>query len=157
MYPINQVILGGDPLLSNMTDLDAQMQAMEAYRKKLQQLKYMQSQTAPSHILWDKIDAEVKPLTEEQRMRMLNDSDYSEVYIKIQEIVQTEILNLVKGKIENSPEGKELLERQLKIVKKLKKRIVEDTNREMEAFKLFKEYSKNNPGATYEEFIKSNI
>lgn len=157
MYPINQVILGGDPLLSNMTDLDAQMQAMEAYRKKLQQLKYMQSQTTPSHILWDEIDAEVKPLTEEQRMRMLNDSDYSEVYIKIQEIVQTEILNLVKGKIENSPEGKELLERQLKIVKKLKKKIVEDTNREMEAFKLFKEYSKNNPGATYEEFIKSNI
>lgn len=157
MYPINQVILGGDPLLSNMTDLDAQMQAMEAYKKKLQQLKYMQSQTAPSHILWDEIDAEVKPLTEEQRMRMLNDSDYSEVYIKIQEIVQTEILNLVKGKIENSPEGKELLERQLKIVKKLKKKIVEDTNREMEAFKLFKEYSKNNPGATYEEFIKSNI
>lgn len=157
MYPINQVILGGDPLLSNMTDLDAQMQAMEAYRKKLQQLKYMQSQTTPSHILWDEIDAEVKPLTEEQRMRMLNDSDYSEVYIKIQEIVQTEILNLVKGKIENSTEGKELLERQLKIVKKLKKKIVEDTNREMEAFKLFKEYSKNNPGATYEEFIKSNI
>lgn len=157
MYPINQVILGGDPLLSNMTDLDAQMQAMEAYRKKLQQLKYMQSQNIPSHILWDEIDAEVKPLTEEQRMRMLNDSDYSEVYIKIQEIVQAEILNLVKGKIENSTEGKELLERQLKIVKKLKKKIVEDTNREMEAFKLFKEYSKNNPGATYEEFIKSNI
>lgn len=157
MYPINQVILGGDPLLSNMTDLDAQMQAMEAYRKKLQQLKYMQNQTVSSHVLWDEIDAEVKPLTEEQRMRMLNDSDYSDVYIKIQEIVQTEILNLVKGKIENSPEGKELLERQLKIVKKLKKKIVEDTNREMEAFKLFKEYSKNNPGATYEEFIKSNI
>jgi hypothetical protein len=39
----------------------------------------------------------------------LQDEDYVENYNKIQTMVQTEILNLVKGRIENTPEGKELL------------------------------------------------
>ena len=45
-------------------------------------------------------------------------------------MVQAEILNLVKGRIESTPEGKELLQRQLKIVKKLKGKIIQETNRE---------------------------
>ena len=50
---------------------------------------------------------------------MLQDEDYVDTYTKIQDMVQAEILNLVKGRIESTPEGKELLQRQLKIVKKL--------------------------------------
>ena len=69
MYPVNQVILGGDPLFSNMNDLDAQMQAMEAYRKKLQQLKSMQNQAGSNHFIWDEIDAEIKPLSDEQKRK----------------------------------------------------------------------------------------
>ena len=46
-----------------------------------------------------------------------------------------------KVKIENNQEGKELLTKQLKIVKRLKNDIINETNREMELFKKFKEYS----------------
>jgi hypothetical protein len=45
----------------------------------------------------------------------------------------------------------------LKSVKKLKTRIINDTNREMEMFRKFKEYSKNNPEVTYDEFIKASM
>jgi hypothetical protein len=45
----------------------------------------------------------------------------------------------------------------LKIIKKLKSKIIDDTNREMEMFKKFKEFSKTNPTVTYDEFIKANI
>lgn len=68
-----------------------------------------------------------------------------------------EILNSVKSKIENTSEGKELLQRQLKIVKRLKGKVIDDTNREMEMFKMFRDYSKNNPGITYDEFLKNNL
>ena len=68
-----------------------------------------------------------------------------------------EILNLVKGRIESTERGRELLNNQLKIVKKLKTKIIDDTNKEMEMFMRFKEFSKSNPTVTYEEFIKSNI
>lgn len=156
MYPVNQVILGGDPILNQMSDFDTQMQMLELQKKKLQQLK-QQAQTAPQKFLWDEIDAEVKPLSEEQRERLMMNRDYVNNYNAIQMLVQAELINLIKGKIESTPEGKELLQSQLKLTKQLKGQIIEDTNREMQAFKKFKEFSKTNPGVTYEEFIKANM
>ena len=52
---------------------------------------------------------------------------------------------------------KELLQRQLKIVKKLKGKIIQETNREMEMFRKFREISKTHPEVTYEEFIKASM
>lgn len=154
--PINQVFLGGNPMYNALDDIDAQIQNMENYRNKLQQLKAMKAQ-APVKLIWDDIDAEVRPMSDEQKKRMFDNAEYVEVYTKINEMVQTEILNLVKARIEGTPEGKELLSQQLRIVKKLKSDIINETNREMEMFKRFKEFSKLNPGVTYEEFIKASM
>ena len=154
--PINQVFLGGNPMYNALDDIDAQIQNMENYRNKLQQLKAMKAQ-APVKLIWDDIDAEVRPMSDEQKKRMFDNAEYVEVYTKINEMVQTEILNLVKARIEGTPEGKELLSQQLRIVKKLKSDIINETNREMEMFKGFKEFSKLNPGVTYEEFIKASM
>lgn len=153
-YPINQVFLGSDPMGSGLDDLDAQIRKMEAYRNKLRQ---MQSQQQPQKLIWDEIDAEIIPMTEEQKARLLQDPEYAEVYTDLQNIVQSEILNLVKGRIESTERGKELLSKQLKIVKKLKNKIISETNREMELFNRFREYSKQHPEVTYEEFIKASL
>jgi hypothetical protein len=154
--PINQVFLGGDPY-HTFDDIDIQIQNMENYRNKLQQLKALQTQQTPVKLIWDDIDAEVRPMSDEQKKRMFDDAEYVETYTKLNEMVQIEILNLVKAKIENTTEGKELLSQQLKIVKRLKSEIINETNREMEMFKRFKEFSKLNPGVTYEEFIKASM
>lgn len=154
--PINQVFLGGDPY-HTLDDIDIQIQNMENYRNKLQQLKALQAQQTPVKLIWDDIDAEVRPMTDEQKKRMFDDAEYMETYIKLNEMVQNELLNLVKAKIENTSEGKELLSQQLKTVKRLKNDIINETNREMEMFKRFKEFSKLNPGVTYEEFIKASM
>lgn len=116
-----------------------------------------QPQQAPQKLIWDEIDAEVEPLTNEQKERLFQDEDYVDTYTKIQGMVNAEILTLVKARIESTAEGKELLEHQLKVVKKLKGKIIDDTNREMEMFRRFREFSKQNPGITYEEFIKANM
>ena len=159
MYPINQVILGGDSMFnSNLDDLDVQIQRMEAYRQKLKQLKEsQQQQPIQKSLIWDQIDAEITPMSSEQKNRLLNNADYVDTYNELQSIVQVELLNLVKAKIENTEKGKELLSKQLKIVKKLKTKIIEDTDREMELFKKFKEYSKKHPDTSYDEFIKENM
>lgn len=154
--PINQVFLGGDPY-HTLDDIDIQIQNMENYRNKLQQLKALQAQQTPVKLIWDDIDAEVRPMSDEQKKRMFDDAEYVETYTKLNEMVQIEILNLVKAKIESTTEGKELLSQQLKIVKRLKSEIINETNREMEMFKRFKEFSKLNPGVTYEEFIKASM
>lgn len=174
MIPVNQFILGGsDPLLypsekmTNSIDeqiafLQSQKQAInEAYRRNAipnanngvtQNQQVTQQPTTQG--IWNAIDAEIAPLTQEQQNMLLNNQDYVNNYNALQSMVQAEVLNLVRGKIEASEDGKHLLEEQLKLVKLLKSKIVEVTNKEMELFKAFKEASKTNPNLTYEEFLK---
>ncbi len=174
MIPVNQFILGGsDPLLypsekmTNSIDeqiafLQSQKQAInEAYRRNAipnanngvtQNQQVTQQPTTQG--IWDAIDAEIAPLTQEQQNMLLSNQDYVNNYNALQSMVQAEVLNLVRGKIEASEDGKHLLEEQLKLVKLLKNKIVEVTNKEMELFKAFKEASKTNPNLTYEEFLK---
>lgn len=174
MIPVNQFILGGsDPLLypsekmTNSIDeqiafLQSQKQAInEAYRRNAipnanngvtQNQQVTQQPTTQG--IWDAIDAKIAPLTQEQQNMLLSNQDYVNNYNALQSMVQAEVLNLVRGKIEASEDGKHLLEEQLKLVKLLKSKIVEVTNKEMELFKAFKEASKTNPNLTYEEFLK---
>lgn len=152
MYPVNQVILGGESMFNNIDDIDTQIQKMEAYRQKLKQLK-----DTPKSLIWDRIDAEISPLSSEQKNRLLQNKEYLDTYNEIQSLVQLEILNLVKGKIENTERGRELLNRQLNIVRSIKGKIIEETNREMELFNKFKEYSKIHPNTSYDEFLKSDV
>ena len=167
MVPVTQVILGGAPLLGSSiigNSLDEQLQMIERYKQNLEAAKQLKQQTqvvqqpiAVQKLIWDDIDAEIEPMTNEQKSKLLQDEDYVETYTKIQSMVNSEILNLVKGRIENTPEGKELLSHQLKIVKRLKNKIIDETNREMEMFRKFREFSKQHPEVTYEEFIKANM
>lgn len=155
MYPVNQVILGGDPL-NSMPDFETQMQLLEIQKKKLQQLK-QQVQSVPQKFLWDEIDAEIKPLSDEQKEKLLMNQEYLYNHNALQMMVQIELINLIKDKIEAIPEGKELLQNQLRLTKKLKTQIIEDTQKEMQAFTRFKEYSKSHPEITYNEFIKASM
>lgn len=160
MTPINQVILGGDPLLNSSmlgNGLDEQLQLLERYKQNLETMKQLKQQVQPvlKRSVWDEIDMEVSSMTNEQKAVLFNNQEYADLYSKIQEIVQSELLSLVKDKVESSEEGKSLLQEQLKTVKKLKTKITEDLNQEMELFKRFKEYSKSHPEVTYDEFIKT--
>lgn len=162
MVPVNQVILGGDPLLGSSmlgNNIEEQLQLLDRYRQNLENAKNMkqQIQQAPQRLIWDDIDLELQPMSDEQKSILFQNEEYVETYTRIQGLVNTEILNLVKAKIESTQEGNELLRNQLKILRKLKGKIIEDTNREMEMFRRFKEFSKHNPEVTYDEFIKNNM
>lgn len=162
MVPINQIVVG-DPLLGSSmvgNSIEEQLQLIEKYKQNLEAAKQLRQQVqipVMQKTVWDEIDSEMNPLTEEQKSRMFQDEEYVETYTKIQNMVQEELLNLVKGKIESIPKGKELLQKQLHIVKNLKGKIIQDTNREMDLFKKFREYSKTHPDLTYDEFIKQGL
>lgn len=166
MLPINQFVLSGaDPLLNgeSLSDqiqyLENQKRVLEARQQQIkqaangQQLPVQQTQAKIS--VWDLIDAEIEPLTIDQREALSQNEEYVNNYNSLQSMVQAEVLNLVRANIENSPEGKALLDNQLKLVKTLKTGIVEMSQREMQLFNAFKEASAKNPNLTYEEFIKS--
>lgn len=96
----------------------------------------------------------METLTPSQRERFFEDEEYKDITLALQDMVQIELLSLVKGKIEATEKGKDLLDKQFKIVKRLKKKIVQDTDNEMAIFNKFREFSKDNPNVTYEDFIK---
>ena len=149
VYPTNQFILNGESMFSPM-NMDAYLNNAEA------QLQRMRMQNSHK-LIWDDIDAEVNPMSEEQKNRLLMDEEYAGVYNELQNLVQTELLNLVKVRIESTEKGRDLLSKQLRIIKNIKGKIISETNREMEMFMRFKEFSKQNPSITYEEFIKASI
>ena len=73
---------------------------------------------------------------------LLSNQDYVNNYNALQSMVQAEVLNLVRGKIEASADGKHLLEEQLKLVKLLKSKIVEVTTKKWNCLKLLKKLVK---------------
>lgn len=170
MIPVTQFILGNsDPLLypsEKMTNsIDEQIAFLQSQKQAINEADRRnaipnanngttQNQQVPTQGIWDAINAEIAPLTQEQQNMLLSNQDYVNNYNALQSMVQAEVLNLVRGKIEASADGKHLLEEQPKLVKLLKSKIVEVTNKEMELFKAFKEASKTNPNLTYEEFLK---
>lgn len=156
MIPVSQINIGGDPLLatSNGFNIEEQLRQLEMRKQALESMKQLNPQAMPTSILWNEIDAEVKVLAPDQLQKLFENEEYVRTYARIQELVNAEILNLVKPRIESTPEGKQLLQEQLNLVRKMKPKIVEDTNRDMELFRRFREFSKTNPDVTYEDFIK---
>lgn len=111
MIPVNQFILGSsDPLLypsekmTNSIDeqiafLQSQKQAInEAYRRNAipnANNGTTQNQQVPTQGIWDAIDAEIAPLTQEQQNMLLSNQDYVNNYNALQSMVQAEVLNEV--------------------------------------------------------------
>jgi hypothetical protein len=156
MIPVSQINIGGDPLLGTQGfNIEEQLRQLDLRRQTLESMKQLNPQAIPNtSIIWNEIDAEVKVLSNEQLQKLFENEDYVRTYTRIQELVSAEILNLVKPRIESTPEGKQLLQEQLKLVRKMKPKIVEDSNREVELFRRFREFSKTNPEVTYDDFLK---
>ena len=157
MMPISQINIGGDPLLSptNGFNIEEQLRQLELRKQSLESMKQLNPQAIPQTVIWNEIDAEIKVLSPAQIQKLFENEEYVKIYSRIQELVNAEILNLVKPRIESTPEGKQLLQEQLNLVRKMKPKIVEDTNREVELFRRFREFSKTNPNVTYDEFLKA--
>lgn len=125
MFDINN-----DPLLGGYKE--QQSQIIEEYRRKIE------TQSTSRTPMWDKIDAEIAPLTDEQKVRVYNDSDYLEIQNQLQVLVSEQILHIVKPYIEQTEKGKELLGKMYDTVIVAKKQVVAEMNKELEEFRKWK-------------------
>ena len=139
--------INNDPLLGNYKQDRTQL--IEEYRRKVEM---QQGSRTP---LWDKIDAELSPLTEEQKKIVYSSPDYIAVQNEISQMVQAQMLNMIKPYIENSEQGKALLNKAYDIAVAAKKNAIAETNRDMEMFKQWQNYSISHPNSTYQDFIKA--
>lgn len=107
--------IGYDPILSNPFP-----QAVDYTREIDERVKYLQAikdkmagsnqQTNPQKdSLWTAIDNEISSLNEEQRNILFSDTKYIQIDTQLKQLVQEALINSVKGVIEQSQVGKDLL------------------------------------------------
>lgn len=142
MFDINN-----DPLLGQYKQ--NQSQIIEEYRRKVE------TQPTSRTPLWDRVDAEIAPLTDEQKVRVLNDDDYLSKQEQLQQLINEQVLYIVKPYIEQSDKGRQLLNEMFDVVQVAKKKVISETNKEMEVFRKWQEFAKKYPDATYSEFLKT--
>ena len=135
-----------DPMLASFNKEKSQM--IEEYRRRIE----TQVTRTP---IWDKIDAEMSSLTEQQKEIVANDEDYKNVNNELAVLVQTQLLNLVKPQIEGNENGRKLLEKVYDVMVVAKKKAVSETEKRMKLFEEFQLYSATHPDATYAEFVKA--
>lgn len=158
MVPQYQFNLGADPILNySPSTLQTYRENLEQELQRLQAVR--QAQTNPYNRvktnLWDEIEKEVSSLTNDQKVLLIKDETYGKIEEQLQVLVQQELFNLVKDKINNSEQGRKILQQQLDTIKSRKSAIIEESNREIELFKKFQIAVQANPNLTYPEFIKN--
>ena len=142
-----------DPLLSTGRSMDQLTKENEMYQQKLQALQQLpksQSVQRTETPIWDEIDRIVSSLNEQERSILNNNKEYYDNSMAIQEMVNAELILLVKGRIESSAEGKAVLEQQLSFVRRTSKTAKEETARRDA---LFREYVTEHSDMTWQEFI----
>lgn len=107
--------------------------------------------------LWTKIDAEIANIDKYTSDALSNDENYKSINTQLQNIVQQELLFLVRDKVEQREDGKQLLEKQLQIIKQIKSNVSDKRNKDIDLFNRFKEYSRIHPETTYEQFLTKTL
>lgn len=152
--------IGNDPILTNpytpmdMTEeLDRRIQYLQNQKEQFATIQ--QNNNASQKSLWIEIDNEIRSLNEEQRTLLFQDKTYMGIDTELQFLVQQAIIESVKGVVEKSPRGKELLQNQLNYIKSSKDAIIRESNRKYEIFEKFKIAAQVNPNLTYKEFCET--
>ena len=152
--------IGNDPILTNpytpmyMTEeLDRRIQYLQNQKEQFATIQ--QNTNASQKSLWIEIDNEIRSLNEEQRTLLFQDKTYMGIDTELQFLVQQAIIESVKGVVEKSPRGKELLQNQLNYIKSSKDAIIRESNRKYEIFEKFKIAAQANPNLTYKEFCET--
>lgn len=141
-------------LQNQLANIDNQIAQLVKLKQQIQDSSsrgFQQAQNNDS--LWSKINDELINIDKFVLDAISKNNDYQTVNAKLNNIVQQELLVLVKDKVEAREDGKKLLEEQLNIIKNIKSGATKEQEEELLIFAKFKEYSKLHPDTTYEEFL----
>lgn len=126
--------------------LQSQKQAInEAYRRNAipnANNGTTQNQQVPTQGIWDAIDAEIAPLTQEQQNMLLSNQDYVNNYNALQSMVQAEVLNLVRGKSKLVLMANIYLKNNLNLLSYLKVKLLKLLTKKWNCLKLLKKLVK---------------
>ena len=154
---------GTDPLLGSGPDYSAHLAELEQAQKAIEQqkqsiLKLAQNTQNPEATpasptpIWDQIDTLTDNMTAAEFQAMQADKNYQKSLGELMEYVGAVQLQLIRPRIEASPEGKKLLEQHLTTVKFLRKAAADNVDKRLADFE---DYTKNYSHMSWEEYLKT--
>lgn len=154
---------GTDPLLGSGPDYSAHLAELEQAQKAIEQqkqsiLKLAQNTQNPEATpasptpIWDQIDTLTDNMTAAEFKAMQDDPSYQKSLGELMEYVGAVQLQLIRPRIEASPEGKKLLEQHLTTVKFLRKAAADNVDKRLADFE---DYTKNYSHMSWEEYLKT--
>lgn len=148
----------------NMRDYLANINEQINYFTKLKQQyenafnnQFNEIPVSKDESFWVKIDNEVANVDKYTSDALASDENYKSINTQLQNIIQQELLFLVRDKVEQREDGKKLLEKQLQIIKQIKSNVSDKRNKDIDLFNRFKEYSRIHPETTYEQFLTKTL
>jgi len=152
---------GNDPLLGATTNyetryrelermgqaIEQRKQALLQMREQMEQPKQQQGQTP----VWDEIDSITQGLSEKEFQLISGNDEFIESQNAVMQILQAKYMQFMRPVVEGSPEGKDILERHLTLLKRLRKSASSEVDREMSDFQ---EYKEKYADMSYSEYLK---
>ena len=135
-----------DPLLSPEY-FDEQIDRMREIRNRIarQQTHQDQPQTNQNQKnVWDEIREEIEGLSDTQRRMLFADEDYKRNDEAIAEVAARYQIQVLMPYVLGDQEGKNLLERQLHLIRAKKDSLKQAEEEELEAFRVWREERKKN-------------
>lgn len=151
----NNIFINSDPILGtrefDTQSINAVEKELTERMTRLQQLKaQVQNQPQQSRTpVWDEIDAIMNGMTDKEFELVSNNEEWVESNNKILALIQTTQLQMLKPIIENSQEGKDILDHHLTITKRIKKSASKAVDDELNDFKEYRERYSDMPYAEY--------
>jgi hypothetical protein len=152
---------GVDPLLGSTVDYQAHLAELENAQaiidQKRQALMKMaegepQQVAKSSTPIWDEIDTITGNMTKAEFQKMSEDENYQTSLNALMEYVGSVQLQMIRPRIEQSEEGKKLLEQHLTNVKFLRKAAIADVDKKLSDFE---DYTKNYSHMSWDEYQKT--
>lgn len=152
---------GVDPLLGSTTDFKAHLAELESAQAAIEQqrqaiMKMAQNeQTEPAKTttpIWDEIDTITANMSQVEFQNMEKDENYIASLNALMAYVGAVQLQMIRPRIEQSEEGRKLLEQHLTNVKFLRKAASAEVDRKMSDFE---DYTKNYSHMSWDEYQKT--
>lgn len=153
----------GDPLLGQGIDYAAQFTELDNAQKTIEQRKQTLLQLAQHAAeeqikpvsqtpIWDEIDTITANMSSSEYKTMLENPDFQKSLCALQEFVGALQLQMIRPHVEQSPEGKKVLEQHLTTVKFLRKSASDQVDKTLADFK---DYTEHYSHLSYDEYLRT--
>lgn len=154
---------GIDPLLGSTVDYQAHLAELDNAQALIEQkrqalIKMAEGEAQPvakpstSTPIWDEIDTITANMSKAEFQKMCEDENYQSSLNALMEYVGSIQLQMIRPRIEQSEEGKKLLEQHLTNVKFLRKAASADVDKKLSDFE---DYTKNYSHMSWDEYVKT--